>query len=152
MSSTLHFRELSRKKLIRLEFENSELERYIRYDLERRDKVYTPRGWWVSRRALPQLIAKAGSLSMNIDVGCPVGLEEEDIHRLLQKTVPKNNSPYNTLYVNEDAPPEVVKAAFKVLAAKHHPDSSEEPDADKFIEIKKAYDDIRKDNVTVSRS
>lgn len=46
--------------------------------------------------------------------------------------------PHDVLNVAEDADPEVVKAAARRLAAKHHPDSGEDPDPDKFKRVNKA--------------
>jgi len=49
-------------------------------------------------------------------------------------------SPYAALYVTEDAPDEVVQAAYRALAKKHHPDVG--GDADSFRRIREAFEEI----------
>ncbi len=49
-------------------------------------------------------------------------------------------SPFQTLYLLPNAPPEVVKAAYKALARIHHPDAR--GDAAKMIEINRAYETL----------
>lgn len=44
---------------------------------------------------------------------------------------------YATLKVSRDAPPEVIQAAYKALARKHHPDTG--GDSDSMREINKAF-------------
>jgi len=51
------------------------------------------------------------------------------------------NSNYEILYLLPEAPIEVVKAAYKVLVKKYHPDSST-ADHKKFLEISEAYKKI----------
>jgi DnaJ-domain-containing protein 1 len=46
-------------------------------------------------------------------------------------------NPYATLYVTEDAPLEVIKAAYKALVAVHHPDVGGDKDA--FQKVDSAY-------------
>jgi hypothetical protein len=53
-------------------------------------------------------------------------------------------NPYQTLFLDSKAPMEVVKAAYKALSRKHHPDVG--GDADKFRTITDAYRRIRKDH------
>jgi hypothetical protein len=45
--------------------------------------------------------------------------------------------PFQTLHVTEDAPWEVIKAAYKALAAMHHPDAGGDRDA--FERVDRAY-------------
>ncbi len=49
-------------------------------------------------------------------------------------------TPYKTLHLLPDAPPEVVKAAYKALAKIHHPDAR--GNSEKMIEIKRAFEVI----------
>ncbi len=52
---------------------------------------------------------------------------------------------YEVLEVMPGASKEVVKAAYRVLAQKYHPDKNSDPSAvDKMMEINKAYDEILK--------
>ena len=49
--------------------------------------------------------------------------------------------PYKTLYLQPDAPDFLVKASYKILAKKYHPDG-DNPDKDLFEKIKDAYEEI----------
>jgi hypothetical protein len=49
-------------------------------------------------------------------------------------------SPFQTLYLLPNAPPEVVKAAYKALAKIHHPDAR--GSSEKMIEINRAFEVI----------
>jgi hypothetical protein len=49
---------------------------------------------------------------------------------------------YATLFVTEDAPPEIIRAAFRTLAKMHHPDQG--GDADKMTEVNAAYQKLKK--------
>ena len=48
--------------------------------------------------------------------------------------------PYKELGLNPDAGPEVVRAAYRALARKHHPDNGAEPDAERMVRINRAYE------------
>ncbi|MBU5595178.1 molecular chaperone DnaJ [Amphibacillus sp. MSJ-3] len=48
---------------------------------------------------------------------------------------------YDVLGINKDASPEEIKKAYRKLARQYHPDVNKEPDAaDKFKEVKEAYE------------
>ncbi len=49
-------------------------------------------------------------------------------------------SPFQTLYLLPNAPPEVIKAAYKALAKIHHPDAR--GSSEKMIEINRAFEII----------
>jgi DnaJ-class molecular chaperone len=49
----------------------------------------------------------------------------------------RQRSPHEVLFVTSNAPPEVVLAAYRALAKKHHPDHG--GDEEKFKEIDAAY-------------
>lgn len=55
-----------------------------------------------------------------------------------------NYSDRSTLFVTEDAPPEVIKAAYRVLAMKYHPDNKESGDSERMKAINAAYDSLKK--------
>ena len=42
---------------------------------------------------------------------------------------------YDNLYVTRNAPTEVIRASFKVLAQKYHPDKNSSPDAERVMKI-----------------
>ena len=50
--------------------------------------------------------------------------------------------PFLSLFLIENAPWEVVKAAYKALAQMHHPDVGGDPK--KFMEIQEAYEELKK--------
>lgn len=50
--------------------------------------------------------------------------------------------PHSILHVTTDAPPEVIKAAYKALAALYHPDHG--GDAEHFMRIQEAYEELTK--------
>jgi hypothetical protein len=52
-------------------------------------------------------------------------------------------SPFQTLYLLPDAPPEVVKASYKALAKIHHPDAH--GSSEKMIEINRAYETLTRE-------
>lgn len=53
-----------------------------------------------------------------------------------------NATAYATLYLTSNAPAEVVSAAYKALAKKHHPDKGGDPEA--FKRITEAYEKLKK--------
>jgi hypothetical protein len=59
---------------------------------------------------------------------------------------PKQNltSPYQTLYLLPNAPPEVIKATYKALAKIHHPDAN--GNNEKMIQINPAFEIITQEN------
>lgn len=67
------------------------------------------------------------------------------------KALPENSAfvtPYTrpwheVLQVAPDADPSVIKAAYRNLAAKYHPDNRITGDTVKFAEVQKAYDEIK---------
>ncbi len=66
---------------------------------------------------------------------------EDDNEQPSQKPPPQSiASPFQTLYLLPNAPPEVVKAAYKALAKIHHPDAR--GNSEKMIEINRAFEVI----------
>ena len=51
-------------------------------------------------------------------------------------------SNYSKLFLVESSPQFIVKAVHKILAKRYHPDG-DDPDEEKFLEIQKAYDEIK---------
>ena len=50
------------------------------------------------------------------------------------------SDPYKELGLTAGASPEVVRAAYRALARKHHPDNGAEPDAERMVRINRAYE------------
>ncbi len=53
-------------------------------------------------------------------------------------------SPFKVLGVDTEAPQEVVKAAYRSLSRKYHPDGGKEPNLEKTKAINAAYEEICK--------
>lgn len=56
---------------------------------------------------------------------------------------PFENSPRAVLFVAQNAPWEVVRAAYKALAVKYHPDTGGSPEA--FRRVQEAYEALQKE-------
>lgn len=56
--------------------------------------------------------------------------------------VARNEDPHEVLGVAHGADPDVVKAAKRRLAAKHHPDSGEDPDEERFKAVNRAAEAV----------
>ncbi len=68
---------------------------------------------------------------------------EYDDEQPSQKPPPQSiASPFQTLYLLPNAPPEVVKASYKALAKIYHPDA--QGDGEKMIAINRAFEIITK--------
>ena len=87
---------------------------------------------FVDVSALPPKLQKALAQSMDGD--------ESFGHRTLSKGA--LDDPYARLYVRDDAPLNVVKAAYRALSKECHPDVGGSPEA--FKQINEAYEKIRK--------
>jgi hypothetical protein len=69
-------------------------------------------------------------------------VEIEDDNEQPSRPPPAQNiaSPYQTLYLLPNAPPEVIRASYKALAKIHHPDAR--GNSEKMIEINRAFEII----------
>jgi hypothetical protein len=62
---------------------------------------------------------------------------------------PTNRGPrawHEVLQVSPDADASIIRAAYRNLAAKYHPDNQQTGDAEKFMEVKTAYDQVKEAN------
>lgn len=59
----------------------------------------------------------------------------------MQLSTSKRKTPYEVLFVTTDAPPEVIKAAYRALASKYHPDHG--GDEDKFKKVDEAWKKLK---------
>jgi molecular chaperone DnaJ len=55
------------------------------------------------------------------------------------------NNPYKILGLNENASLLDIKAAFRRLSAKYHPDSGDDKNIEKFYQINEAYNDLKQE-------
>ena len=62
----------------------------------------------------------------------------------LQPTPTPQESNFHKLFLTEDAPLFLVRAAYKSLAKHYHPDNQDTGDKDRFMEISTAYKYIKK--------
>lgn len=51
---------------------------------------------------------------------------------------------YEVLQVSQDADPDIIKAAWRRLAAKYHPDNADTADPAKFAEVQKAFEESQR--------
>lgn len=50
---------------------------------------------------------------------------------------------HEVLQVTPDADPDIIKAAYRRLSARYHPDNRETGDATRFAEVQKAYNEVK---------
>lgn len=51
---------------------------------------------------------------------------------------------HEVLQVSPDADQQIIKSAYRSLSARYHPDNQDTGDADKFAEVQRAYDQVKK--------
>jgi hypothetical protein len=75
---------------------------------------------------------------------------DDNLKKVVEKTLkdcqtrfkgPKSTDPHEILYVTKNAPTEVIKASYKALAMKHHPDHG--GNAETFKIIQEAYEKLK---------
>ena len=108
----------------------------------------TTKKWSVHLSKIPQVISAGKRLFDYIDYkSLPDDLQikvvqflegsQSEIHPFCIK-----RRPHAVLHVLPTAPVEVIKAAYKALATKHHPDHGGDPEV--FMEIQDAYEKLTK--------
>jgi hypothetical protein len=101
------------------------------------------RRWSIHIKQLPFILDYAKRNFEHIDYSSlPADLQIKIVQLLKKETSEISfstsiDNPHSVLFVSKDAPWEVIKAAYKALALKHHPDVS--GDSDKFKEINNAF-------------
>lgn len=99
---------------------------------------YDASKWQVYYKAFPMLHSICSNYYDSIDYqDLPVTWTEN-----LITTFKTPTNSYSTLHLLPNAPPQVVKAAYKALATIHHPDKG--GDAFLMIKINEAYSDLSK--------
>lgn len=107
------------------------------------------RRWWVHHLKLPQLVAAAKRYFDHVDYrALPPEIQikivqfgERQDAEPVRVGPSRRRTPYEVLFVTNDAPPEVIKAAYRALAQKYHPDHGGDPA--KFREIDEAYKELK---------
>lgn len=105
------------------------------------------RRWEVHINKIPQVVAAAKRFFEHVDYRALPPDVQIKIVQFAEKsgdlpvghTRPK--TPYEVLYLATNAPPEVIKAAYRALAQKHHPDHGGDPN--KFREIDEAWKKLK---------
>lgn len=108
---------------------------YLKYSIRpATDRFYSAdtRVWSIMWKQLPHVVVAARRYYAAVDysnlpeswqlyiAGAKVGYKEETDTKII--TTEKQN-PFEVLFVTENAPMEVIKAAYKALATKYHPDA-----------------------------
>jgi hypothetical protein len=60
---------------------------------------------------------------------------------IVGRETPRTQTEYSVLFVTPDAPPEVIKAAYRTLAMMYHPDKG--GDKEKMVQLNAAYDRLK---------
>lgn len=107
---------------------------------------HAARRWRVHASKLPQIVAAAKRFFDHVDYRAVPPDIQIKIVQFAENggddpvptfSIKPKMSPYAVLFVTTNAPPEVIKAAYRALAQKHHPDHGGDPE--KFREIDEAY-------------
>jgi DnaJ-class molecular chaperone len=106
--------------------------------------------WSVHVAKLPQVVAAGRKFFDHVDYRSLPGDLQIKIVKFLEDATEESlphsfniqKRPHAVLFVMENAPEEVIKAAYKALAAKHHPDHDGDPEV--FMEIQDAYEKLMK--------
>ncbi len=117
--------------------------------ISRRKFNVTTRQWEVHVVYIPQVVAAGKRYFDHVDYS---ELPENEQIRIVQSTSEYKSrprmrarpsvAPHAVLFVTVDAPPEVVKAAYRALAQKYHPDHG--GDAEEFRRVDAAYKELTK--------
>jgi hypothetical protein len=153
---TIRYNNVS--ETIELYFRNDDLSNYLSSVLSQSERTWDKKQkcWVILPGVLGKVIVYARHLFNNIDASSlPINLQKrvqkalqgnyEDDYSSEENTnlsLKKDNSPYSILYLTTDAPEFVVKAVYKTLAFKYHPDRGGE--AEQFQKVKEAYESITK--------
>tara|TARA_R110002020_G_scaffold26270_14_gene84878 strand:+ start:15061 stop:15543 length:483 start_codon:yes stop_codon:yes gene_type:complete len=146
-------------EIIELHFKNDDLSNYLSTFLKPNTRTWDKKEkcWVIVPEVLGEVIAYSRHLFTEINASSlPVNLQNK-VHKALQGdyksdystpknkeySIEKDTSPYSILYLKSNAPEFVVKAVYKTLAFKYHPDRGGE--TEQFQKVKEAYEAIMKD-------
>lgn len=104
-------------------------------------KFDTPTGHWlVHYSQIFFIVASARVYGYEVEYGTlPTAwqMKAAGARVIVDPPPPREEPPFGKLFITEDAPMEVVQAAYRALAKKHHPDAG--GSTEKFQEIDGAY-------------
>ena len=117
------------------------------------DRHYDGEKWHVLKKHLLAVVRAGYEISGRVDYSRMPGAVQMDIAEAKKHWIPGSirvgvpaakvkSDPYAVLHLLPGAPIVVVKAAFRALSKKHHPDQGGDPN--RFKEILGAYEDITK--------
>jgi hypothetical protein len=132
---------------------NKALIHYLLFSVKRSYRYHSDEGWCVHRSQIVNLTQLAYSHFHHIDYSA---LSNDLQMKIVQErprwrriapgnqsvdlTKPSKAEAYRELYLTPDAPTFVVKAVWRVLAKKFHPDQG--GDEEKFKQLKEAYEQV----------
>lgn len=147
--STLILRHNTVSDTIELHFVNEDLKTFLS-SLPPHFRTWNPKSkcWVIVPEILNKIVSYSRHLFTRIDSSSLPVRHQTIVQRALQglkdNSSIKNepNSPYATLYVTQNAPKFVIKAAYKALAFQYHPDRG--GNSEEFQRVREAYDKIVK--------
>ena len=131
---------------IELHFNNTDLKNFLSSSLPQGSRTWNKNSkcWVILPFVLGKVIAYSRHLFSQIDSSSIPIRYQRTIQKALQgiiedeKDIKSNSSPYSTLYLTTEAPDFIVKAVYKALVFKYHPDKG--GDSEQFQRVKDAYD------------
>ena len=143
-------------KCIELHFKDKELQNFLSCSIQQNSRTWSKvdKCWAIVPEVLPKVIAYSRHIFDHVDASSIPISYQKSVQKALQGIIeepstshentytPRNqrSSPYSLLYIMESAPEFVIKAAYKALAFKYHPDRG--GDAEQFQIVTAAYNSI----------
>jgi len=120
------------------EMDREGLSRQLAAHASRETKLFLARALWLVEAATHEILSRERERLL-ATLLLEAGLGLEDIHREREAVYPGWTSPWELLGLEEGAPPEEIRKAWRLVSKRLHPDSSAGADAERFIEAKEAY-------------
>lgn len=144
--------------IIELKFKDKDLQDFLSQHIPHTTRTWNnkTRCWVIVPKILSEVIAYARHSFTHVDASSLPIRYQTTVQKALQGVIEESGtsrkntnspehidpSPYTILYIKQGAPDFVVKAAYKSLAFKYHPDRG--GDAERFQEVTNAYNEIMK--------
>ena len=140
-------------EVLELHFKDKKLQEFLSSHVNPKYRTWYKAGkcWNIMPSVLGEVVCYARHLFNHIDASSIPIIYQEVVQEALQGVLDKEKfnyniskkdiSPYSILYITPNAPDFIIKAAYKALAFKYHPDRG--GDADKFQEVRSAYEAIK---------